>query len=32
VNQALNAAMAAAGKEDLILVCGSVFLIGETNL
>lgn len=32
VNQALKAAMAAAGKEDLILVCGSVFLIGEINL
>ncbi len=29
VNDALRSAFANAGKEDLILVCGSVFLIGE---
>jgi dihydrofolate synthase / folylpolyglutamate synthase len=29
VNIALNAAKAAAKKEDMILVCGSVFLVGE---
>jgi dihydrofolate synthase / folylpolyglutamate synthase len=31
VNTALKEAMAKAGKEDLILVCGSVFLVGEVN-
>ena len=31
VNRALQAAMAVAGPEDLILVCGSVFLVGEIN-
>ncbi|ANH81592.1 dihydrofolate synthase [Niabella ginsenosidivorans] len=31
VNAALSAAKAAAHKEDLILVCGSVFLIGEVD-
>ena len=29
VNNALRAAMAKAAKEDLILVCGSVFVVGE---
>jgi dihydrofolate synthase / folylpolyglutamate synthase len=29
VNTALNAALAAANKNDLILVCGSVFVVGE---
>ena len=32
VNEALKAAMAKAHKEDLIVVCGSVFLVGEVNL
>ena len=32
VNEALRAAMAKAHKEDLIVVCGSVFLVGEVNL
>ncbi|MBI3718383.1 MAG: bifunctional folylpolyglutamate synthase/dihydrofolate synthase [Sphingobacteriales bacterium] len=32
VNIALKAAMAKAKKEDLILVCGSVFLVGEVEL
>jgi len=31
VNEALNAARKIAGKEDLIIVCGSVFLVGEVN-
>lgn len=31
VNSALNAAKAAAHKEDLILVCGSVFIAGEVR-
>jgi dihydrofolate synthase/folylpolyglutamate synthase len=31
VNTALNAALNKAGKNDLILICGSVFLIGEVN-
>jgi len=31
VNQALHAAMAAAKTDDMILVCGSVFLVGEIN-
>jgi dihydrofolate synthase/folylpolyglutamate synthase len=29
VNQAIKAALAKASKQDMILVCGSVFLIGE---
>ncbi|MCX6319919.1 MAG: bifunctional folylpolyglutamate synthase/dihydrofolate synthase [Bacteroidetes bacterium] len=29
VNRALRAAIANAGPEDLVLVCGSVFLVGE---
>ena len=29
VNLALESAMKNAGKEDLILICGSVFLVGE---
>ena len=32
VNIALKTAMAKAKKEDLILVCGSVFLVGEVEL
>ncbi len=32
VNMALNAAIVNAAKEDMILVCGSVFLIGEVNI
>ena len=32
VNEALRAAIAKAHKEDLIVVCGSVFLVGEVNL
>lgn len=32
VNLALKAALTNAGKEDLILVCGSVFLVGEVEL
>ena len=32
VNEALVSAMAKAINNDLILVCGSVFLIGEVNL
>lgn len=32
VNKALKAAMANAKKEDLVLVCGSVFIVGEVNL
>ncbi|GAB2661052.1 folylpolyglutamate synthase/dihydrofolate synthase family protein [Flavihumibacter cheonanensis] len=31
VNLAITAAKAAADKRDLILVCGSVFVIGEVN-
>ncbi len=31
VNMALDAARSAAGKQDLILVCGSVFLVAEVN-
>jgi dihydrofolate synthase / folylpolyglutamate synthase len=31
VNIALKEAMIKAGKEDLILVCGSVFLVGEVT-
>lgn len=32
VNTALNKAKQAAAKDDLILVCGSVFLVGEVTL
>lgn len=32
VNKALSAALAKAHPDDLILVCGSVFLIGEVEL
>jgi len=32
VNEALKVAMAKASKEDLIVVCGSVFLVGEVNI
>ncbi|MBV9986283.1 MAG: bifunctional folylpolyglutamate synthase/dihydrofolate synthase [Chitinophagaceae bacterium] len=32
VNTALKAAVSHAHKEDLVLVCGSVFLVGEVNL
>lgn len=32
VNKALKEAMSQAEKNDLILVCGSVFLVGEVNL
>ena len=32
VNEALKTAMAKASKEDLIVVCGSVFLVGEVDL
>ncbi|MBC7826296.1 MAG: bifunctional folylpolyglutamate synthase/dihydrofolate synthase [Chitinophagaceae bacterium] len=32
VNKALEAARRQAGKEDLILVCGSVFVVGEVEL
>jgi len=31
VNQALDAAKLNAGKDDIIVVCGSVFLIGEVT-
>lgn len=31
VNIALQAALAKAHKDDLILICGSVFLVGEVN-
>lgn len=31
VNTALQAALLAADKEDLILVCGSVFVVGEVD-
>jgi dihydrofolate synthase/folylpolyglutamate synthase len=32
VNSALRAAMSKASKNDLILVCGSVFIVGEVSL
>lgn len=32
VNTALKAAIAAAKKEDLVIVCGSVFVVGEVSL
>jgi len=31
VNAAIKAALSNAGNDDLILICGSVFLIGEVN-
>lgn len=31
VNMALDAAKSAAGKQDLVLVCGSVFLVAEVD-
>ncbi len=31
VNTALKAALAKAGKEDLVVVCGSVFIVGEVQ-
>jgi dihydrofolate synthase/folylpolyglutamate synthase len=31
VNEALQHALGVAGKKDLILVCGSVFLVGEVD-
>lgn len=32
VNSAVQAALQKAGKQDLVLVCGSVFVVGEVNL
>lgn len=32
VNIALKSALARASKEDLVLVCGSVFIVGEVSL
>jgi dihydrofolate synthase / folylpolyglutamate synthase len=32
VNIALQAAISNAGKKDLIVVCGSVFVVGEVNI
>jgi dihydrofolate synthase / folylpolyglutamate synthase len=32
VNTALKAAIAAAKKEDLVIVCGSVFVVGEVTI
>ncbi len=32
VNMAIKAALTHAHKDDLVLVCGSVFLVGEVNL
>jgi dihydrofolate synthase/folylpolyglutamate synthase len=32
VNLALTAAMAKAGKKDLVVVCGSVFVVGELTI
>jgi dihydrofolate synthase/folylpolyglutamate synthase len=31
VNTALKEALTHAAKDDLILICGSVFLVGEIN-
>jgi dihydrofolate synthase/folylpolyglutamate synthase len=31
VNQAIKVALTKATKDDMILVCGSVFLVGEVN-
>ena len=32
VNKALNAAIASADEDDMIVVCGSVFVVGEVDL
>jgi len=32
VNEAIKEAKSNAHKEDLILICGSVFLVGEVNI
>ena len=32
VNEALRCAIGKASKEDMIIVCGSVFVVGEVNL
>jgi dihydrofolate synthase/folylpolyglutamate synthase len=32
VNAALNSAISKAHKDDLVIICGSVFLIGEVNV
>jgi len=32
VNEALKAAVDSAGKEDLVVVCGSVYLVGEVDV
>ena len=32
VNEALKAALASASTDDLIIVCGSVFVVGEVNI
>lgn len=32
VNAAIDAALSSAGEEDLIVVCGSIFLVGEINM
>ena len=32
VNEALKAALANASADDLIIVCGSVFVVGEVNI
>jgi dihydrofolate synthase/folylpolyglutamate synthase len=32
VNIAIDAALSAAAQEDLIVVCGSIFLVGEIDL
>ena len=32
IDEALQSALSKADKDDLILVCGSVFLVGEVNL
>jgi len=32
VNTALKAAMDVAYEEDMIIVCGSIFVVGEVNL
>ena len=32
VNTALKSALVKAGKQDMIVVCGSVFLVGEVEL
>ena len=32
VNQAVRAALSTAGKKDLLVICGSLFVVGEVNL